>query len=205
MAGKKQARARKPRRRQRPTTAEKDKDLWGEPVIRLLSLRQYATHRGVALAAVQKAIQSGRIDTEPSGKINPKLADEQWQANTDTSRRPPGAAQFGDGNNNGRGNTAGDEQMRTARLIRATFEAKLVKLDFDQKAGMVVKKDEVYKQQFAATRQLRDKLLTLGDRIAPLVKGKATITEIAEAANAEVRTALVEFCEELNGNSDAID
>lgn len=55
-----------------------------------LSLRAYAKHRGVSLAAVQKAIKSGRIKTLPDGKVDPELADSQWKLRTRASmqKRP---------------------------------------------------------------------------------------------------------------------
>ena len=36
----------------------------------LMSLRQYAKHRGVALSAVQKAIRKNRIHKLPDGKVS---------------------------------------------------------------------------------------------------------------------------------------
>jgi hypothetical protein len=53
-----------------------------------LSLRAYARHRaarslpGRTLAAVQKAIESGRIEADTDGRIEPALADRQWRKNT---------------------------------------------------------------------------------------------------------------------------
>jgi hypothetical protein len=49
-----------------------------EPV----SLRAYARHRGVSLRAVQKAIQAGRIEKTPAGKIDVQIADTQWDRRT---------------------------------------------------------------------------------------------------------------------------
>ena len=48
----------------------------------IMSLRQYAKHRGVALSAVQKAIQSGRISTLADGRVDSDTADAEWQRNT---------------------------------------------------------------------------------------------------------------------------
>lgn len=54
-----------------------------------ISLRAYARHRGVALAAVQKAIESGRVTAvrrNAAGRlkgVDQVAADEQWLANTD--------------------------------------------------------------------------------------------------------------------------
>ncbi len=51
-----------------------------------MSLRAYARHRGVALSAVQKAIATGRIQTEANGTIDPVKADAQWDQHTRTSQ-----------------------------------------------------------------------------------------------------------------------
>src|SRR5262245_55045498 len=45
-----------------------------------LSLRAYARHRGVTLAAVQKARQTGRIPALADGSIDPDTADAAWSA-----------------------------------------------------------------------------------------------------------------------------
>lgn len=52
----------------------------------LMSYRAYARHRNVTLRAVQKAIESGRIEVTEGKKIDPVKADQMWLANTDLSR-----------------------------------------------------------------------------------------------------------------------
>ena len=48
-----------------------------------MGLREYSRHRGVSLAAVQKAILYERIQRGPDGKIESEVADRAWAANTD--------------------------------------------------------------------------------------------------------------------------
>jgi len=199
MAKQAKKKARQPPRRERPPKDRKPKDLFGRDVVRLLSLRQYATSRNVVLKSVQKAIDSGRITVEENGKINPELADAQWKANTDT-RRQPIDGEYG-GNSNASGNNS--DQLKNARMVRAIYEAKLVEMDYKQKSRSLVEKTAVYREQFAAARVLRDTLLTIGDRVAPLILGKSNITEIAEAMNAEVRRALREFADRMDNEKDA--
>jgi hypothetical protein len=52
----------------------------------LMSYRAYARHRNVTLRAVQKAIESGRIEVTAEKKIDQEKADRMWLANTDQSR-----------------------------------------------------------------------------------------------------------------------
>jgi hypothetical protein len=54
-----------------------------------LSLRAYGRHRGVTLAAVQKALKTHRITALPDGTIDPEIADPAWNAAAE-ARRPFG-------------------------------------------------------------------------------------------------------------------
>ncbi|OYT68678.1 MAG: hypothetical protein CFK52_14560, partial [Chloracidobacterium sp. CP2_5A] len=58
----------------------------------LLSLRAYAKHRGVSLAAVQKAVHSGRITPNADGLIDSDRADAEWNAKTRPGQRRAKAA-----------------------------------------------------------------------------------------------------------------
>ena len=51
-----------------------------------ISIRAYAARKGISDTAVRKAIKSGRITLTKNGKINPALADRQWEANTDPAQ-----------------------------------------------------------------------------------------------------------------------
>jgi hypothetical protein len=51
-----------------------------------LSLRAYGRHRGVTLAAVQKALKTHRITALPDGTIDPEIADRAWDAAAEVRR-----------------------------------------------------------------------------------------------------------------------
>ena len=53
-----------------------------------LSIRAYARHRGVSHVAVKKAIDTGRISQETDGTLDPERADQEWQQNTASPRKP---------------------------------------------------------------------------------------------------------------------
>ena len=51
-----------------------------------LSIRAYATHRGVSHTAVRKAVALGRLTLEPDGTIDRVRADRNWVQNADPSK-----------------------------------------------------------------------------------------------------------------------
>ena len=87
-----------------------------------MTQRQYAKHKGVARSAVQRAIRDGRIDTRPDGMIDAREADRLWEERTINP--------VGDG-------SAAVEFMR-ARAIREHYQARLAKLEYEQKIGSLV-------------------------------------------------------------------
>ena len=97
----------------------------------ILSLRKYAHHRGVALAAVQKAIASGRISTQPDGRIDSEIADVQW---AETTRW--GASNIVNGAEV-KGNSSGHRpsEYAQARAEREHYAALLAKLAYEERAG----------------------------------------------------------------------
>lgn len=119
-----------------------------------LSLRGYARHRGVTLAAVQKAIASGRLDrallTLGGGarRIDPEVADIEWGANTDPSQRrsdePEGAATgqgtLFEGANEppadaARGGAAPAISIQEAKRIQTLLKSRLLTLDLAERQG----------------------------------------------------------------------
>ena len=92
----------------------------------LLSRREYAAHRGVTVAAVQKAVEMGRI-TLTDGKIDPEKADKEWVENTNPAYNTPRA----------------DDNFSTpyqkSRMMKTTYDAMLKKLEYEEKAGKVVR------------------------------------------------------------------
>jgi hypothetical protein len=50
----------------------------------IMSQRAYARQRGISVSTVQKAIDTGRISTLPTGQIDSDVADEEWVRNTQT-------------------------------------------------------------------------------------------------------------------------
>lgn len=59
-----------------------------------------------------------------------------------------------------------------ARLAEKTFMAKLKELDFKEKQGLLIPKDQVEQDAAAIAEELRGLLFAIGPRIAPICEGK---------------------------------
>ena len=117
-----------------------------------VSLREYARRRGVSHTAVQKAIASGRIGTEPDGTIDPDRADLDWEANTRQAQNVHQPEESG-------------MTYRKARKMRLLYEAKLLKLELDEKEGVLADEKELCREVFTRARQVRDRLMTVPRRL----------------------------------------
>jgi hypothetical protein len=197
-----------------------------EPV----SLRAYARHRGVSLRAVQKAIQAGRIERTPTGKIDVQTADTQWDrrtaprpliakrsgppANLQKQRAVSAVDQGGQPLEPNRipntvaeprkepprgdlpGASAGDYSR--ARAVRENYLAHMSKLDFEERSGKLIRRDEVQVAAFNRFRTFRDGMLNLPDRLAAVLAAESDSAKVHDILATEIRKALLEFADDAD-------
>lgn len=140
----------------------------------MTSLRGYAKHRGVTLRAVQKAIHSGRIATSPEGKIDPSQADAEWDRNT--SPRPQTRIQPIEDRTDAAVTTShsapeggsGLDYAR-ARTIKEGYLARLTKIEYEERSGKLISRDEVKIAAFNQFRTFRDGLLNIPERLSAVL------------------------------------
>jgi len=135
----------------------------------LLSMRQYAAHRGVSPEAVSKAVKRGRISTQVvNGKrlIDPRIADSEWARTKDESKvRGYGSETQTDLVDQVPRGSSGPSYAQ-ANAIYKTYAAKLAKLDFDEKSGKLIDGAKANEIGFAIARRVRDSLYNIPDRIS---------------------------------------
>jgi hypothetical protein len=163
----------------------------------ILSLRGYAKHRGVSLKAVQKAIQSGRIRTTADGKIDPAQADAEWERNTGPKAQkasvpssvtrpavpsPPEPM-------------AGGLDYARARAVRENYLARLAKIEFEERSGRLISRDEVQVAAFNRFRTFRDGMLNIPDRVAAVLAAETDAAKVHGLLITEIRKALHEFAD----------
>lgn len=159
-----------------------------------MSQREYAKRRGVTQPAVAAAVRTGRIKKAADGRIDPDKADRDWVANTDQSKprnsitgnpkNPKGTSPI-DGNGSEAARREVQGSYAAARAVRETMQAKIAQIELQRIEGGLVDKEEVRREVFESHRKVRDALLALPRRLAPLVVG-LDIEEIVELMQREI-------------------
>ena len=167
-----------------------------------ISIRAYAQQRGVSHEAVRKAITSGRIQKEPDGSIDPIKADAQWDRHTRTaqpttpkastsrpSASPAPPSQMPSASDDTRG-----VDYHKARAVRETYSARLAKLEFEERTGKLISKDQVDIKYFQLARQLRDRMQQIPRKVAPeivaLVVADPDVRGVTDILDVAIREAL---------------
>ena len=156
----------------------------------LLSRREYAKHRGVDDKAVRNAIATGRITTIHD-MIDPEVADKQWDENTRHEFAP-------------RTHTNDDRASSIAqsnRQKKETLEIMLKKLEYDEKSGKLISREEVERDVFNAARAARELWKGVVHRVAPMLLCKTEIAEIEQILDPEIGPFLEVLTSCLRGNN----
>jgi len=137
------------------------------------SKSEYARHLGVSPAAVTKMVKTGKIPVREDGKIDFADADHARNQNGDPARSSvltdPVEAERDDQNplamepEGNRGTSKQPEQksgptFTDARTEREQYAAKLARLDYEQKMGNLLPKQEIIDAMVASGRRIRQGL-----------------------------------------------
>ena len=127
---------------------------------------------------MHQAIRENRISTV-GGKIDPKVADREWEENTDqTKPRNSVSGNPQPGRGAGRPATTG---LAKARAEREEIRVERERFEMDVERGLWLKRADVEKAAFNAARKARDQLTALYERISPLLT-----PEVSHAVEVEI-------------------
>ncbi len=189
-----------------------------------ISIRSYARQRDVTEGAVRKAVKSGRIPVEADGTIDPAKANVAWERNTSPAqqrkpdpvpapvkpapvsdkpastpakppappvRQPPQRPAEPEAGPS----TAGMPKYQMSRAVRETYNAKLTRLEYEEKTGKLLNAEDVAKDAFALARRVRDRLLNIPSRMASVLASETDSKAIEALLSQELRIALEELSE----------
>jgi hypothetical protein len=153
-----------------------------------LSISDYAAHRGVSRVSVHNAINAGRIEKEPDGTIDVAKADAAWEQNTHPTRRRKTEKDFKRQIDPPIINSG--PSFAQSRAIREAYNARLAKISYEEKSGSLVKIDLIKVAWFNTLRVLRDRVLNMPDRMAPLLSAEGDPKVIRDLLDKELRQVL---------------
>lgn len=165
-----------------------------------VNLSEYARRRGVSHEAVRKAVKVGRLSKSvvfsAGGKprLVPDIADQEWATNTDSAQQRVPAVAPPRAEPESEQPAARDEPktatFQQARTMREAYMARLAKLEFDEKAGQLVRAEAVKNEAFKVARIVRDNMLNIPDRVAGELANESNQFKIHQRLTAEIRRAL---------------
>jgi hypothetical protein len=174
-----------------------------------MSMRGFARHMGVAHRAVQKAVQSGRIELNSNGKIHAEVAEAAWRRNTDESRRS-----FTDLSRPSRANgieaspllpadlddddlpavaSREDPSMvayRAARAAREQTRLERERMDLERERGTTLPLADAQRLAFTAFRTVRDNVMNIPVRLKDALAAESDPIRIETMLDAELVRAL---------------
>jgi hypothetical protein len=161
---------------------------------------------GGSLQAVQNAIASGRI-TLIDGKVDPEIADVQWERRTDLVQQGRGASggagtpvqPAGEGERSTPPNGAQRGTYFDNKSRRELAEAQLSELELREKMGELVRKSDVSRETFTLYRTLRDRFEGVPDRVSSILAAEPDSEKVHSLLSAEIKTALREIADGLAG------
>ena len=184
-----------------------------ETIENWVSLREFSRNRGVRLAAVQKAIESGRVTAVKRGNtgrlagIEMNRATLEWNRNTDPDQAAragnltlpptdelqfdspaPSTAQPAD--------DAVNASYLASRARRQEIEAKTAELEYAKALGQLVSSEELKRVNGRRYRALRDMLLNIPDRISTVVAAERDPARVHAAMTVELKRVLNELSDD---------
>jgi hypothetical protein len=183
-----------------------------------MSPSEYSRHRGTTPSAVNKALESGRIEREPDGTIDEVRADGDWEQHTNAAkvrgfrrrdpivdfeagkkRRRTASVKNADAAKNLDSDKLGRLSFADARALRENFNAKMTLVQLEEKIGSLLPRDKVAVAIESLFRVHRDAILNIPNRIAGQVLELPDTASVQDLIESELRQTLEELAEGLNG------
>ena len=123
----------------------------------LVTQKEFARRVNVTPPAVSHALKSGRISALPSGKINYTTEVINWFRNRDISKVRGGPDEEGG---------TQEQPLAKAKLVKETYTAKLRQVQYEQRAKILIPKEDVAASILKYCRVVRDAVTTIPDRVS---------------------------------------
>lgn len=181
----------------------------------LIGIREAARRIGVSDTAVRKAIAAGRVNvaghTETSNRplLSWPECQTEWSANSDAGKRTHFGSQGSPRRAKDQPQPVADPEplrqpdleieqdggvvihdtmtMNEAKTAKAIYDARLARMDYEEQQRILVKSEDVRSQAFRLARSARDELLTIEDRLSPILASETDLTAVRSIIREEIR------------------
>lgn len=179
-----------------------------------LSIREFARRAGCDEKVVRRKVVSKHLPRKSDGTIDAAYLDVNWRSGEALpADRSVAFADSADGFADGASISEMAEQLVSADLdslwskadaekVRDNYVARLKQLQFARESGLVVEVDDVVVAVAHEYAIVRNKLLDLGSKIAPLALGLKSAEEIKSLIDVRVNEALKELTLDVEGERD---
>lgn len=162
----------------------------------LLTQTDYAARRGVSRQYISKLIKEGVLPLI-DGKVNPVQADAILEARREPARQTHQQRQEHQATivgESGQRRTISNAELPTillkTKIKSETEKAKLLEIKANVEAGKYVDIDDVRAAAFKQGRIVRDSILIIADRLAPVLANMSNVDEIHKLLTEEHNKAL---------------
>lgn len=162
-----------------------------EPTI--MTKAQYAKHRGVSRQMIGKLAKDDRILLTADGMVDCELSDVLLDNFSDASLKN----QQTQTRDNVMTQLSEIGSYSEQRALLTQYKAGLAKIELDKASGTVVDTATVQYAAFDTARRVRDSILNLPDRLAPLLAAESDVHTVRTLLDTELRRALDELHNEF--------
>lgn len=172
----------------------------------LITQAEYARRREVSRQYIHRLVTQGKIPTDDLKRIDPDVADAVLAQLSDPARRlnempheaDNTAAEIYDQDPATEPAGNGHTSFAKFRSAREAYQAKLAQLDYEERAGKLVRKEEIDREAFEAARLIRDRFLSLPQELGGTLVGMTDEKEIIQYLRAKIRDALMDVSNDVS-------
>jgi hypothetical protein len=164
----------------------------------LVSQREYARLKGVSHTAVAKAVRKGKIALV-DGKVDTEAAAAQWEGSRDARQPSKMSGEVSEGSNLALPLVAGDDPeargpaegtLAHAQYRREVARAAKAEIELQVQQGKLVERADIELKWAALVISVRDRLLLIGDKLAPRLASSSDALECRAMVDRAIREAL---------------
>ncbi len=147
-----------------------------------MNLSRYAGHRGVTVGYISRLVREGKLTVDEHGELDAETADMEMDNNRPSGKHRGPIATNPDG-------------ITLAELNRQekALKVAMLQMDHDVKSRLLLSSDDVRESVFTLARRTRDMLLSIPDRLAPLLVGITDASDVNRIMAEEIRMV----CQEI--------